>query len=283
VGVLACGAALAGIGACASPAARLDAQAQHSGFSREEMRGTAYRHVVYAVGRADGGRTLDVYIEGDGTPYLTRRTVSPDPTPRRPVMLRLMGRGSRPALYVGRPCYGGLANDPPCTPLDWTLGRFSEPIVDSMAAVIERAGVQLGATTVNLFGHSGGGTLALLLARRVPGVRCVVTLAGNLDPDAWTDLHGYSRLAGSLNPAVLGPLPAQTRQRHYVGDRDRVTPPDLVRRAARRLGAEAVVLAGVSHTRGWEKQWPAIVAGHCGEPASDAQRNANRIPAVISP
>lgn len=272
------------LAACASPAARMDAVAAQHGYVRAVVRGTDYRHVTYARGLPVAGRPLNVYIEGDGSPYLDRWTVNADPTPTRPLMLRLMALDAGPALYVGRPCYAGLAADPPCSPLDWTLDRFSERVVGSMAAVIEQVRTAAGASRLNLFGHSGGATLAVLLARRLPDVRCVVTLAGNLDPDAWTDHHAYARLQGSLNPAAQGPLPAPLEQSHFAGARDRVLPPGLVEPAARRLGADGiVVLPGVSHVRGWETQWPAILAGHCSEPAVAGQRNANRMPAVTSP
>jgi pimeloyl-ACP methyl ester carboxylesterase len=57
---------------------------------------------------------------------------------------------------------------------------------------------------VLLIGHSGG-ALAILLAARVPQVVAVVTIAGNLDTDVWTKLHGYLRLQGSLNPIAAPP------------------------------------------------------------------------------
>lgn len=272
------------LASCTAPATRIDAVAAQHGYARAVVRGAGFRHVTYASGLPAAGGPLNVYIEGDGTPYLDRWTVSADPTPTRPLMLRLMALDAGPALWVGRPCYVGLATDPPCTPFDWTLDRFSERVVDSMAAVIEQARMTVGASRLHLYGHSGGATLAVLLARRLPAARCVVTLAGNLDPDAWADRHAYTRLRGSLNPATQGPLPSSVEQAHFAGARDRVLPPDLVEQAARRLGADhVVVLAGVSHVRGWEKQWPAILAGHCRERASADQRNAKRMPAVTSP
>jgi len=252
--------ALAG---CASPAERVDVEAASFGHVRSVVDGVGFRHVVYANDRKAVGAILHVYIEGDGSPYLDRWTVAADPTPRNPLMLRLMALDSAAAVYVGRPCYFGLAPDPSCTPLDWTLDRFSARIVDSLAAVIEQQRVATGAEALELFGHSGGGTLAVLLGARLPEVRRVVTLAGNLDPDAWADLHGYTRLKGSLNPVRHGPLSATIVQQHYAGGRDRVLPPALVETAAAQLGAPAiVVLPEVSHATGWEKKWPAILAGH---------------------
>jgi pimeloyl-ACP methyl ester carboxylesterase len=250
---------------CAGSLPRPDEIARESGFERRVQHGADYGHVVFANARISAPGALHVYIEGDGTPYVARYGVAADPTPRHPLMLSLMALDPAPSIYVGRPCYLGLANDPPCTPRDWTLGRFSPRIVDSMARVIEQLREGRGTDTIELYGHSGGGALAVLLAARLGGVQRIVTIGGNLDVDAWTAYHGYAPLEGSLNPVRAGPLPATLLQQHYVGDRDTVVPPAMVEAAARRLGAPgAIVLHGVTHARGWERAWPSILAGGGG-------------------
>ena len=50
---------------------------------------------------------------------------------------------------------------------------------------------------VVLIGYSGGGTLAWLMASRIPETTRVVTIAANLDIDEWTRIHGDSPLSGS--------------------------------------------------------------------------------------
>jgi pimeloyl-ACP methyl ester carboxylesterase len=241
---------------------RLDEIARESGFDRQVQHGGDYAHVVFTRVRAGAQGPLHVYIEGDGTPYIARYKVAADPTPRHPLMLHLMALDAAPSVYLGRPCYFGLSNDPSCTPRDWTLDRFSPRIVDSMARVIEQLRAGRETDAIELYGHSGGGALAVLLAARLGGVQRIVTIGGNLDVDAWTTYHGYTPLEGSLNPVNAGPLPTTLLQQHSVGDRDRVVPPGLVETAARRLGAPgAIVLTGLTHARGWERAWPAILAG----------------------
>ena len=69
-----------------------------------------------------------------------------------------------------------------------------------MAAALRgilRAG---GHHRVAWFGHSGGGTLAVLLAPRFAETTDVVTIAAKLEIDAWAGLHGHARLAGSIEP-----------------------------------------------------------------------------------
>lgn len=248
---------------CTSRQERIDEIATASGFPRVLVQGDPYRHVVYLNEKGSGTqRSLRVYIEGDGTPYLSRYVVAPDPTPRQPVMLRLMGQDPAPSVYVGRPCYFGLAEDPPCKAVDWTLGRFSDEVVKSMAAIIRTLAGEAGAGEITLIGHSGGGALVVLLARRMPEVTSIITLAGLLDTKTWAKLHAYSPLRYSLNPVDGGALPSSVLQRHFAGANDDNVPPEIIEEAAKRLGAGAVrVLPDVSHSKGWEQHWPAIIAG----------------------
>jgi pimeloyl-ACP methyl ester carboxylesterase len=165
-----------------------------------------------------------------------------------------------PAVYLGRPCYHGLAGTAPCAPGWWTSERYGESVVDSMAAALRPIIAERGHPRIAWFGHSGGGTLAVLLAERFPETVAVVTIAGNLDIDAWADLHGYDRLTGSLNPVSRPPLPANVRQRHYAGGRDRVVPADLIEEAAADGNAEVIVIDAYEHVCCWEDLWPEILA-----------------------
>jgi hypothetical protein len=109
-------------------------------------------------------------------------------------------------------------------------------------------------------GHSGGGTLALLLAEQFTNTRAIITLAGNLDTDAWTAWHAYTPLRGSLNPALRPSLPASMMQRHYLGAQDGQIPPGLARRfAARHPEARVMVVPEQDHACCWSKIWPGIL------------------------
>jgi dienelactone hydrolase len=246
------------LGACATPAERIDKQAKVAGFSRVVATGMQYQHVVYRNDRPGAGQALHVYIEGDGRPYLDRFAVAPDPTPRRALMLELMALDAGPAIYIGRPCYFGLAAHAPCTPLDWSLRRFSADTVASMAAVIAEEGH--AAASVRIFGHSGGGTLAVLLARTLHNVTGVVTLAGNLDTAAWVRLHGYASLTGSVDPLQGGALAPSILQWHLAGERDRNIPPALIEAAAHALGdGEFRIVEDADHACCWQREWPSVL------------------------
>jgi hypothetical protein len=255
-------AALAAAGcliACVSPLHRADGLAARSGFSKEIVNGTAYRHVVYrnAVHRA--GATLHVYIEGDGTPFTQRTVIADDPTPHDPLMLRLMAQDAAPSIYLGRPCYFGLHADPSCGAEAWTSRRFAPEILDSMGAVLRSELLRSGSSRAALFGHSGGGTLAVLLAAGEPSVVRVVTIGATLDVAAWCALHGYSPLAGSLDPARMPLQRKDVEVLHWVGQEDTNTPPAFVAAAARARGEPVRVVAGFDHNCCWVRLWQDIL------------------------
>jgi len=234
----------------------------------ESVRGTMFQHVVFTrAGRPS--RTLHVYLDGDGTPWRVWGPAT-DPTPRNPLVLRLMALDPDPSLYLGRPCYLGLAETPPCSAALWTAERYSEAVVASMAAALDRFLMGSDVDRLVWFGYSGGGTLATLLAPRFDRSTDLITIAANLDIDAWTDLHGYSRLIGSLNPSRQAPLPARIRQRHYVGAKDRVVPEEVVARGSIDPGT-VIVVPAYDHTCCWEAFWPALLADLGSLPPAPAQ------------
>lgn len=255
-------------GGCATPASRGSAFALDHGFTREIVTGERFRHVVWRKSGPPSDRVLHFYLEGDGTPHVSPHVVARDPTPRDPVMLHLMALDPHASVYVGRPCYWGLHADAGCSSYVWTLGRFSAPVVASIVAVILKETAAYPGARVVIYGHSGGATLALLAVDRGLRPAGVVTIGGNLDPDAWTSLHGYTPLVGSLNP-VREPLARLgVRLRHYVGDRDTNTPPEFVRAAAERSGGEVIVVPGFDHHCCWSQIWTQAVE-FPGEPAAD--------------
>jgi len=111
-----------------------------------------------------------------------------------------------------------------------------------------------------LIGFSGGGALAVLLARELPQTQAVITIAGVLDTDAWTDFHNYIPLSGSLNPARLTALPDNIRQIHIQGDRDVNVPPKLTTAYLQKQDNATVIrYPDVDHTCCWENYWADIL------------------------
>jgi pimeloyl-ACP methyl ester carboxylesterase len=252
-------AALALMQGCATPTQRVERLAQDAGYARLLVPGTEFAHVAYFK-RGDPGRPLHVYIEHDGTPWATPTWPATDPTPTNPLMLKLMAEDAAPVLYLGRPCYFGTAAAAPCAPIWWTHWRYSARVVASMDAALAaflREHRQFEA--IELYGFSGGGVVATLMAARLPQARRLVTVAAPLDLARWAQLHDYTPLAGSLDPLAEPPLRAGIAQLHVAGADDRVVPAFLVKPfAERQAAAEFRELAGFDHYCCWERAWPAL-------------------------
>lgn len=174
--------------AYSSPAGRFSQNAAALGMHAGVVPGTAFQHVVFEQARRPS-RTLHVYLDGDGTPWVAWRPAT-DPTPRNPLLLRLMALDPNPSVYLGRPCYHGLSETPPCSSALWTGERYSETVVSSMAAALRRVLQAGGFDRLIWVGYSGGGAIAVLLAPRFTETTDLITIAANLDIDAWADLHG---------------------------------------------------------------------------------------------
>jgi pimeloyl-ACP methyl ester carboxylesterase len=202
------------------------------------------------------GRRVHVYLDGDGTPWLGG-VPARDPTPDRPLVLTLMARDPAPSVYVGRPCYHGLTDTAGCTGALWTSARYSDTVVESMAAAVRRIAASEAIADIMWFGYSGGGTLAVLLAPRFRESRAVITVAANLDIDAWADRRGLPPLKESLNPARLPPLSDHIVQIHYAGGRDHIVPVGVVQRG---MGTgRLVVIPRYDHVCCWETIWTRIL------------------------
>ncbi len=253
---------------CATPTSKLIDLADTQRFQRSSVQANGYRHLVLQnpvfqkTGKREKTDTLHVYLEGDGSPWKYRVLRMRDPTPRQPLMLALMGMDNAPAVYLGRPCYNGSYADKGCSDDLWTSARYSEVVVSSMSQVLQKLIQAKDVHNIRLFGHSGGGTLALLIAERVPEVNHVVTLAGNLDTDAWVTHHRYSALYGSLNPAKRDPLRSSVTQWHFMGRRDSVIPPAIVKPFIQsQSNVFATVIGTFSHGCCWQRIWPSVLSG----------------------
>ena len=245
---------------CVSPAQRIDIEAEQYGFSKQVVNSKQFAHVIYIKQGKRLLSSLHVYLEGDGSPWIRNRKISTDPTSRDALVLRLMELDDAPSIYLGRPCYHGMAEEPPCKPWLWTHGRYSTTVLDSMEHVLKRIIERSEYADVTLIGHSGGGTLAMLLAERVPETRVVVTVAGNLDPDTWTEHHGFSSLNGSLNPVDRPPLHRIIHQYHLAAEEDEIIPSWITRQAlSQRADVELAFFEGFDHTCCWQRIWSDVL------------------------
>ena len=270
-------------GCVTSPTRQLSAYAQSQGFEERVIRSERFSHRTFSnasrkvsnrsssrqSGQSDHTHLddtplddthLNVYLEGDGIPWIARYYSTNDPTPRHPLMLRLMARDTANTLYVGRPCYNGFSRLPECSKDLWTSARYSPIVVQSLVQVLRQEIERSGFTSVSLFGHSGGGALAVLIAPYIPQTSAVVTLAGNLNVRGWIEHHGYSPLYTSLDPAREPPLRRTVRQYHFLGESDTNIPPEITTTwVSQQAGARGFVVEGADHACCWLDVWPQIL------------------------
>lgn len=167
---------------------------------------------------------VNIYIEGDGQAWEDRGTISPDPSPYKPVGFLLALADNRPdsVLYLARPCQ--FTMDHKCTPLDWTSDRFSSKAVSTFHQALEQVKKTWAAKTFSLHAYSGGATIALLIAAHRKDINEVITFAPLLDHEQWTKFHHYSPLCGSLSPVKFASSLRKVTQHHFIGQDDTQVP-----------------------------------------------------------
>jgi predicted esterase len=204
---------------------------------------------------------LTVYIEGDGLAWLTKNTISTDPTPIKPTGLKLaLNHPQGNTAYLARPCqYTGGSEARNCNKHYWTDSRFSEEVIASTNQAISSLKTEYGAEQLQLVGYSGGGAVAALVVARRDDVIKIITVAGNLDHQAWTTYHNISPLSNSLNPADYQAQLAHIEQIHFVGSKDNIIPPFLAQQFVASLPntmqANVVIVPNQQHGCCWETIW----------------------------
>jgi len=231
------------------------------GLQRQMIQAGVFPLIYYNRPHDTQADTLHVYIGGDGVPWQDYIFISEDPGPYNSLVLQLMQQDKHPSIYLGRPCYQGLARQPPCQPEHWTSARFSDEVVNSMSLALKKILHQYPYKKLALIGYSGGGALAVLLAHELPQTQLVVTIAGNLDTDAWVQYHHYSALTSSINPAHKKALPSAIRQIHLQGDRDDNIPPWVTASYMSKQDDVTILsYADADHTCCWLSYWPQLLS-----------------------
>ena len=208
---------------------------------------------------------MTVYIEGDGFAWRTRRQLSPDPTPRHPLVMSLATLDpSSNVAYLARPCQYQKDPDPNCRPDYWSDRRFSEEVVGSMNQALDGLKRASSSQKIHLIGYSGGGAIAVLIAARRSDVASLRTVAGNLDPDGVFKHHHVPRLKGSLDPLAEAASLSALPQRHFTGTNDKTVPPFVTENFLKASGHSACVaitpVSGATHGSGWQEEWTRLLA-----------------------
>ena len=187
----------------------------------------------------DTSGPVHIYIEGDGYAFNSHGQPTGNPTPRKHLVRNMAARDSASnVVYMARPCQ--YIKSPNCDVSDWTDGRFSETIINSMYTAIKTVAKN---RPIILIGHSGGAMVSGLLIQKYPdlNVQKWVTVAGVLNHQDWTEYFGDAPLSKSLN---MNKLP-QISQVHYIADGDAVVPNELTRRWVNE--SDIVVIKNAKH------------------------------------
>ena len=209
---------------------------------------------------------LTIYIEGDGAHWLFQMAPPPNPTPPKSLVVSLATQDQGPfTLYLARPCqYIDIVQFKDCDPSLWAEGRFSPAVIQYANDEIDRVLLDLPKVRINLVGHSGGGTLATLLAAKRSDVRCLVTLASPLDIAAWTRSLALGPLHLSKNPADPNIRLANIRQTHFFGENDSVVKKESIGNYRNFSDkTDFIVISGFDHTKAWAKEWPMLQKKSC--------------------
>ncbi|MFT5135261.1 MAG: hypothetical protein ACI9XU_000085 [Arenicella sp.] len=260
--------ALVFITACATrPAYKFDQYALSAGLVKSVIETNNFSLTSYSRSNLleiKSTPVLNIYLSGDGRPWITQNYKSVDPTPRKHMALDLLLLDQNSSIYVGRPCYHAISIEPVCNSKWWTSHRYSKQVITALLEAVNS--LTNPSQRLNLIGFSGGGSLAMLLAPKLINpdgssrVNAVVTISANLDTQHWAQAHNYSPLTGSLNPIQQTLLDSNIKQYHLFGKLDQnVDAAYLANKLEGRPSTTVRVFPNFGHHCCWPEIWPQFI------------------------
>lgn len=242
-----------------------DGIAQSGGLTRFFVETGQFELTGYRRFSNPAAGEVSIYIEGDGIAFASRNVISPDPTPRDPVALRLAVQDRRANIaYLARPCQY-LPSDrlQRCSPAYWTNARFSPLVVSEMNLAVDAIKKAARADSLRLYGYSGGGVVASILAAQRNDVLFLSTVASPIDHASWTRARRFTQLRPALFPIQMAAATADIPQVHFSGTNDEVVPRQFIETYVAQVAAaggqvQLVDVPGTSHTCCWDRRWPAL-------------------------
>ena len=211
--------------------------------------------------KSNSSEILHVYIEGDGAPWIYPWMPPENPTPFRPIAFELALKDPHPnVLYMARPCQLTIGKEREgCQVELWTNARFSMDVVNSTNTAISRFLKSINGKKVVLFGYSGGGAVATLVAAQRNDTLGIITVSGTLDHAIWTSYHNVSPLKQSLNPISYSKKLSKIPQVHFIGEDDAIMPKVVAKSYLKSLKkdhkAKIVSLFKYDHSCCWVDNW----------------------------
>jgi hypothetical protein len=205
---------------------------------------------------------INVYIEGDGLSWITSSTISSNPTPINPLALKLATKDTHKCvIYLARPCQ--YINTKNCNYKYWTSARFAPEVIETYMKILDKIKKEHNNKRFTLFGFSGGGAIATILAAKRDDLKLLVTISGNLDIQKWCKIHHISKLRDSLNPSDFIDYLQNKKQIHLIGDNDRNTGKKVFFSFYNRFRNKNIVkykiFPNFTHSNGWYENWNKIL------------------------
>ena len=211
---------------------------------------------IYSLQKINNNQEVIVYIEGDGLSWIDRFTPSSDPTPTDPLAFKLakLDQGQN-IIYLARPCQ--YVRNKNCKKEIWTKLQYSKEIMNVYQQILDT--VLQNHSKVHLVGYSGGSVIAMHLASlNEANILSVRTIAGNIDPNEFTNLLNISPYKTSINLNYLGKRITSTPQQHYYGSKDKIIPKNLHLNYQNKFISNSCIQTlevEASHNKGWESFW----------------------------
>ncbi len=212
------------------------------------------------------GGTVNLYISGDGSEFISPEEWENNPTPKNPVALHLASKDSAAnIIYLARPCQYTkmLDKKQECEETSWKENRFSQEAINSLKTALDDIVRRYDITGFNLIGYAGGGAMATLLASQRSDILSIRTVAGILDHKAQSDLRGTPELSGSLNPVDIAAKIARIPQFHFIGGQDQYAPPAVAHSYIQSIPqnncVQTMLVQEAGHDDGWGNKWSELL------------------------
>ncbi len=203
----------------------------------------------------DHNSAADLYIEGNGT------------TPRYPLALHLASKDKADnVIYLARPCqYSAMLDeDKPCDPKYTGQAQYSSEVIDAYNAALDEISKRYGIIGFNLIAYDGGAVIASALAAGRNDILSLRTVAGIMDTNAWSDVHGVPRAEEEQNPALKAVKLSGIPQYHFIGGQDKEVPPSVLHGYLQSLPPTRCVQYDLiqenEHKDGWVEKWPELLS-----------------------
>ena len=223
------------------------------------------------------GGIANIYIEGENS------EISLTSTPFNPVALHLASKDkSENVIYIARPCQytGMLSVTDKCNSSYSNEASFSEDVIEAYNTALDDIANRYNIKTFNVIGYSGGGALATLLAAKRSDIVSLRTVAGILDHNAYTTLHGSPAMTKSINPLIEAASLTKMPQYHFIGGRDNIVPPTIIHSFMQSMPPtnciQTMLVQEAKHSTGWVDKWPELLE----LPVSCYNSSPNNIPST---